>query len=50
MSVCNKGKQLEQEGLSMALGSLIQSIDERWLRAQNWPRHLVFVTNMMGVP
>ena len=31
VSVCNKGKQLEQERFSMAGGSLIESIDEHWL-------------------
>ena len=50
VSVCNKGKQLEQEGFSMALGSSIQGTDERRLHAQNWPRHLAFITNTMGVP
>lgn len=46
--VCNKGKQLEQERFSMAGGSLIQSIDEHWLGAQNYPGHFALIPNTLG--
>lgn len=48
VSVCNKGKQLEQERFSMAGGSLIESIDEHWLGAKNCPGHFALILNTMG--
>lgn len=47
VSVCNKGKQLEQERFSMAGGSLIESIDEHWLGAK-CPGHFALILNTLG--
>lgn len=48
VGVCNKGKQLEQERFSMAGGSLIQSVDEHRLGAQNCPEHFAWIPNTLG--
>ena len=48
VGVCNKGKQLEQERFSMAGGSLIQSVDEHRLGAQNCPGHFAWIPNTLG--
>lgn len=50
VSVLNKGKQQEQERVSMACASLIHSSDECRLGTQNCPRHFASNIIMLGAP